>query len=400
MKLLRPIDQALLVLTLAAFCAAAEPVPRAFFGMTLNDPPQHWPEAGFGALRLWDSGTSWKALNPQPGTYDWSNLDQWLELSAANHVDVLYVFGRTPVWASSEPGLQSCAYGAGQCAPPANIRDWENFVRAIVKHSAGRVHAWELWNEANTPEGWQGDMRTLAMMSRIAYNIIKEAQPDAIVLTPSATGLDGPEWMQTYLSEGGAAAADAIAFHGYCCVEAPEEIAELIRRYQDISASFGKKPLWDTEASWGKSSELPEENARVSFVARYYAMHWSAGVARFYWYAWDNKDWGTLASADQALPSGIAYSEIAKWLTQATLIAPCSRQQDIWRCDWSLADGALAILAWSESSSSFRVPDEYVKVLTLEGEMRSASTTEQLGPAPVLFVAEPKRSAGAIFRGH
>jgi hypothetical protein len=296
--------------------------------------------------------------------------------------------------------LQSCSYGAGQCAPPANIRDWENFVRAIVKHSAGRIHAWELWNEANTPEAWHGDSRTLAMMSRIAYNIIKQAQPDAVVLTPSATGPGGPEWMQKYLSEGGAAAADAIAFHGYCCAEAPEKIALLISRYQDVSARFGKKPLWDTEASWGKSSKLSGEDARVSFVARYYALHWSAGVARFYWYAWDNKDWGTLTSAGEVLPSGRAYSEIAKWLTQATLTAPCSRQEEIWRCDWRLADGASATLAWSGSSSSFQVPQEYARVLTLKGEIRPARKTEQLGPAPILFVTQPKRSAGAISRGH
>jgi hypothetical protein len=61
--------------------------------MAMNRPPQHWPDAGFGSLRLWDSGTSWQALNPQPGIYDWSKLDRWLELSAENHVDVLSYLG-------------------------------------------------------------------------------------------------------------------------------------------------------------------------------------------------------------------------------------------------------------------------------------------------------------------
>src|SRR5690349_8663037 len=35
-----------------------------------------------GTTRLWDAGVAWSILEPSSGTYDWSNLDTWLDLLA------------------------------------------------------------------------------------------------------------------------------------------------------------------------------------------------------------------------------------------------------------------------------------------------------------------------------
>src|SRR5262249_32974426 len=161
---------------------ANQVVPQSFFGMdmfadTLAGTP--WPTVGFGGIRLWDNHTNWTYLNPAPGVYDWTNLDAWLDLASAHQVDVLFTFAVTPAWAASNPGL-ACEYHPGACSAPANLADWEAFVRAVVIHSNGRIHYWELWNEPNLTEFWSGGVQTLALMSRRAYAIIKSIDPNAV----------------------------------------------------------------------------------------------------------------------------------------------------------------------------------------------------------------------------
>src|SRR4051812_31465792 len=159
--------------------------PATFFGMTINHPPvtkEVWPDVPIGAIRLWDTGTSWKAMNPASGVYEWSKLDEWLRIAEQHKVDILYTFGRTPDWASSD--LQKkCSYGAGQCAPPKDARSWDEFVRALATHAAGRIKYWEVWNEANTPESWTGSIRQLLDMAKRAKAIIQAVDPKAVILT-------------------------------------------------------------------------------------------------------------------------------------------------------------------------------------------------------------------------
>src|SRR5712692_2241997 len=100
-------------------------VPTTFFGMTGNSglvSRQPWPTVPIGTLRLWDSSVSWAEINTANGTYDFSKLDAWLDKAAANGIpDVLYTFGHTPAFASSNPSDLSCSLGPGQCDPPSDL---------------------------------------------------------------------------------------------------------------------------------------------------------------------------------------------------------------------------------------------------------------------------------------
>jgi hypothetical protein len=59
-----------------------------------------WPTgAAVNSMRLWDTGTLWGEIETSRGVYDWSVLDPWLNIAAANHADVLFTFGGTPTWA-------------------------------------------------------------------------------------------------------------------------------------------------------------------------------------------------------------------------------------------------------------------------------------------------------------
>src|SRR4051812_32441088 len=144
-------------------------------------------------------------------------------------------------------------------------------------------------------------MPTLVTMAQHAYQIIKAAQPDAVVLTPSATWTttSPAQWFSQYFAAGGGRYAGAISFHGYVG-QIPEGI---VSDLQNIRAAAGQyslsnKPIWDTEASWGIDANLSDSTAQANFLARFYILHVSQGVQRFYWYAWDGSDGGKTPASE------------------------------------------------------------------------------------------------------
>lgn len=91
-------------------------VPANYFGMHANSgvalqPPQwwsnSWPLVPIGSMRLW--GVGWAEINTADGAYNWTLLDEWLGDAEKFHVGtVMYTFGMTPQWASSNPNDPTC----------------------------------------------------------------------------------------------------------------------------------------------------------------------------------------------------------------------------------------------------------------------------------------------------
>ena len=385
-----------------ASSVGAGPVPKTMFSMhiqsgALTGTP--WPSVGFGGIRLWDTHTSWSYLNPSRGVYDWSLLDQWLDLAESHHVDVLYTFGVTPSWAAANP-TQACEYHAGACSPSADLRDWEEFVRAVVVHANGRIKYWELWNEPNLSEFWSGDIRGLVLMAQQAYPIIKSIDPNAVVLTPAATASPSnfAIWLAGYFAAGGGDYADIVAFHGYLpsSPPVPEGLNDVLNSINGAMSSSGQtgKPIWDTEASWGTADRLPDLDAQAAYVARSYILQTSLGVQRFYWYAWNSPLWGTLwdGPTNSVLKPGIAFGETYKWLAGATLTSPCSVASDsTWTCLLSRPGGYEAEIIWNTattgvSTQPFAVGERFAQYRDLDGNVTSISgSTVPIGSKPILL---------------
>ena len=383
--------------------SVAGPIPKTMFSMDMQvgalTGGMPWPKVGFGGIRFWDNHTSWSYLNPSRGVYDWTLLDQWLDLAESHNVEVLYTFGITPSWAAANPAL-ACPYHPGACSPPADPRDWDDFVRAVVVHANGRIKYWELWNEPNLTEYWSGDIQTLAGLSQRAYTIIKSIDPNAVVLTPAAVAAPSnfATWLSSYLAAGGADAADIIAFHGYlpATAPAPENVKDEVDSISSALSRIGQagKPIWDTEASWGTTDSLPDLDAQAAYVARAYILRWSLGVQRFYWYAWNSPLWGALwdAPSNSILKPGIAFGETYKWLVGATLTGPCSVASDLtWTCLLSRPGGYSAEIIWNTATTGtstrpFAVEDRFAQYRDLDGNIASISgSTVPIGNKPILL---------------
>lgn len=388
----------------------ASGIPLALFSMHVQSElfsGMPWPSVSFGSMRLWDTYTTWHDLNPSPGNFNWPALDRWLDVAQQHGVDVIYAFGATPTLASSNP-TGKCDYNPGACYPPKDMQDWDNFVRAIATHAAGRIKYWEMWNEANQHEYWSGGIPALVMMTQHASAIIKSISPNAMIFTPSAVGgaVDTSTFLDKFFAAGGGAFVDGVAFHGYVnsIPAIPEDVNRIVDAVQRVMAARGQsgKPLWDTEGSWGSSDHLPGDDARMAFVARHYILQWSKGVQRFYWYAWNDKSYGTLfkSSTGTLEKAGMAYAQVESWLVGANLTAPCSASREsTWTCDLTLASGASGEIVWNAvvnipATIPFTPASNFAQCTDLDGKITQLSSGPiQIGGKPILLIGSRARHA-------
>ena len=423
------------LILIAAICcaipqASAQTVPLTYFGMHMHAgviSRQPWPVVSFGSVRLWDASVAWANINTASGSYDWSNLDKWLAAAQGQNDQLLYTFGRTPQWASSSPYDSSCGSGPGQCDPPNDLNPdgtgtdqrFKDFVTALANHnknsSTAHIKYWELWNEPYNSPSWTGTIAQIVRMASDATAILKSIDPSAVVLVPSVCieGSKGRNWLDAYLAAGGKSYADAVAFHGYVQKRGyplvPENILTYISQTQTILAKYGlqNKPLWDTEASWGNpttsSPAFTDPDMRMGFVARMYLLQQSAGVARFFWYQWNNSTFGTMWIPNPSVPSapgtvlkpGIAYGQVANWLAGATLTSPCSATGTVWTCSYSRPGGYAARVVWDTAqscangtctTSNYQIPSQFVQYRTLNGAtVPVTGSSVPIGYKPILL---------------
>jgi len=363
-----------------------------------------WPAVRFGSIRLWDDDTSWNAIETSRGTYDWSMLDNWVNLAESHHVSIEYTFGRTPSWA-----------GPDQTMPPDDIQDWDDFVTALVTRYKGRIEAYEIWNEVNNPNYWTGTLEQLVLMQQHAHDTIKSIDINAVVLSASFVG-GAMHGLTEFLAYGGAGCVDGVAVHLYPDVTdaaAPEDyLPKWIEGYRSAMREYGLagKRLWNTEFGWGLNTNLPDADLQAGYVARAYILCWSQSVQRNYWYAYDNAGWGTLRVAHSGDPgvlteAGRAYTAVYDWLVGAYITSPCEPGWNgtTWTCGFgrTFPFGYKALAVWdSLGSAEFTVPPGYGQYRDLDGERWPVSpgSTIRIGVRPILFesfspVQGPNRAA-------
>ena len=115
------------------------PIPPTLFGMTIHGAVKKtpWPAIPIGSLRLWDV-VVWAQLNPGPGKYDWSRLDNVVSLYNSHGVyDMVFTFGKIPSWASKNPG-SPCGSSPGLTVAIASISRKAGLVTVTTRSPLNR----------------------------------------------------------------------------------------------------------------------------------------------------------------------------------------------------------------------------------------------------------------------
>lgn len=292
MRRLRPIAALALVLAglttllVANSGVGASPakVPRGFFGIvpqtTLTDEDLSYMAAGgIESVRL---PVSWGTVQPtRNGGYNWSGIDQVVEVTSRAGVRVLpFVYG-TPRWLGKPTALP--------VKNAAQRRAWAAFLKAAVErygpggefwkdHEVEGVNyepaiplplpirTWQIWNEANFfyfafPVSPPAYAKLLTASSRA----IKAADPGAkIVLSglfgePTASGRRGmpaTDFLERlYAVPGFKTRFDGVALHPYAVDT--ETLEELVEAIHEVSRDARDRPdLYVTEMGWGSQNNF------------------------------------------------------------------------------------------------------------------------------------------------
>ena len=376
-----------------------DPIPSTFFGMHIME-PSNWPTIPFATLGK-GTGVSWPYIEQVKNQFNWARLDEFVNLAKAHHMSILFSERGVPPWAAADRSTchSQPPFGDYCSSTVSNMRDWENFVTALVTKYKGQIQVYELWNEPQT--AFTGTLAQFVALTQHEHDIIRSLDPAATILSPSMVSY-GAQYLDSYFATGGTRDIDAVAMHAY--PDPSHDVAETVTTSMtttilSVMSKYGlaDKPLWDTEGSWGyaTSGAITDPNLRAAFVARYYLLHWSIGISRLYWYGWDNDDIGTLWSSRHG-PSeaALAYAQVYNWMHGAMMARPCSLNgarspySAVFTCDLTRRGGYQARAVWNtEGSSTYVAPEKFTRRRNLAGNKYSIPSNHEvpIGLKPVLL---------------
>ncbi len=213
---------------------------------------------------------TWPDLEPQRGVFaqNWFASYEGLFHSLPAGTKVIVDVVDTPSWET----------GSGdEHTPPANPEDYAAFVGALAQRWAGRVAAFEIWNEEDNASWWAGgpNPAAYAALLKATYPVVKAADPRATVVLGGMTGNDYP-FLEGVYAAGGKGSFDAIGVHTdtACDVSAPSSfirymngrmIPDSFLAYREVHAvelaNGDDKPIWMTEMSWRTTAATCDEGA-------------------------------------------------------------------------------------------------------------------------------------------
>jgi len=371
-------------------------IPSTYFGMHINCLGcfSAWPQVNEGMLRLWDCGCTWDSLQPQDKDHwSWGQMDYYVNTAAANNCPIIYTLGEVPQWARTTAGDPS--------SPPAQAADWENYVYTVAQRYAGKIKYFEMWNEVNQPEFYSGDQATMAYLTMLTRRQLNRIDPNIVLLSPSVT--DGAiGWLDIYLTEitkqqqanPSLNLLSGIAWHHYFSLT-PEDDFPLIAGVKSVMTNHGYSslPIYKTEGALNQPAGGATPDQLRASVARELLTQWTQGIRNFNYYTWDIYTPLCQPAPNQAQPNagGIAYREVAKWLTGATMTSLTVDAKNTWQISITRPGSYTGRIIWQASNQTIAtnlqlIDASMTQYRTLEGNTSPITSANVIiGPKPILL---------------
>jgi hypothetical protein len=394
-------------------------VPDEFFGIEyrqLNLHRDKFADINQGLVRIWGRYAGWGHIQPteEEDVWNFSEIDSQLDYIETHlpGAKVLMKLGMAPSWATGVDNDPDVAWGGSEYSGANHMvidtNDWVDYVEKVVSNYDGRegrreIHYYEIWNEVDHKKFWKGGMANMLTLAELAYNKIKQINPNAKVLLPNFTA-NGHLQLDEYLSllsQTGSTFADLADLHIYYGDMTPELTINSALVFKEHLQRWGiNLPVWNSEGSakWDSTEPVPSSEEARGAVARGYILNWAYGHENFMWYNWGpagegyglplvEYDWETLS------PAGEAYKNVAEWLTGARFTD--SNIDDVGNYIVAIdnpAEMVRAYIVWRTSGTFDFTPDSNWGIRqwkTLAGsnnQYNGGSVT--VGVEPVLFEAE------------
>ena len=225
----------------------------------------------------------WQTVEPIKGQLSFPERSRWVESATEKGINSLVVltYGNT-VYDFGKPAQADLdAGGARDCTLP--VRDgnpettaddeyfdaYIRYVDFVSKSLAGKVSAYEIWNEPdikyfNTKDATAADYTE---MLKAAYRTIKNNDPDVTVLG-GAIAFE-TNFIDGMMKAGAGDYMDGLSVHYYLGKGAPEKRSRnRLDEYRDVLVKYGfdKMPVWVTETGWANSNV--DEQTQAQYIIR------------------------------------------------------------------------------------------------------------------------------------
>ena len=376
-------------------------IQDSLFGLHVNGAERGvWPTINFGSLRLWDNATSWTNIETSKGVFDWTNLDKAVSNANQNGVtDFLMVLSGTPTWATNQRNPISLP-APNASGVPANMADWDDWVRAVATRYKGKITNYQPWNEANLKTFYTGTPAQMAELTKRAHDIIKSIDPSATIVAPS-TGLrlNGalqrfyPKFLQELKDRNWP--VDVWSAHTYPnSLGTTNDRRELANKWIGLlkAAKAPNLPLWDTENNYGLGGpgpDFPEQDIKGTKAASWTAVTYldalRLGVSRVYLYQWGpyNDLWGI--QYNDGAPGAIAMNTLQEWIV-GTTYKGCKEAKRKVTCKFRTSDGVNQIVYSETRKKKFKVAKRYKQMCQLDGTCSAVPANRKVRTkSPVLL---------------
>lgn len=122
----------------------------------------------------------WQYIHPEPGVYDFTGSDRFVEFGEEND---MFIVGHTLVWHSQTPDWVFEDENGNPMERDAMIERMRDHIHTIVGHYKGRVHGWDVVNEALNDDGTMRESPWYQIIGEdyvcLAFEFAHEADPDA-----------------------------------------------------------------------------------------------------------------------------------------------------------------------------------------------------------------------------
>jgi endo-1,4-beta-xylanase len=122
----------------------------------------------------------WQYIHPEPGVFDFEGSDRFVEFGEEND---MFIVGHTLVWHSQTPDWVFEDENGDSMEREAMIDRMRDHIYTIVERYKGRVHGWDVVNEALNDDGTMRESPWYQIIGedyvRLAFEFAHEADPDA-----------------------------------------------------------------------------------------------------------------------------------------------------------------------------------------------------------------------------
>jgi hypothetical protein len=239
----------------------------------------------------WDF--SWSTIEPSDDNWNFEAFDTHVRNANDNNKKVFGMLLYDVDWIHTEPGdrPRGVPYVTGDELP-----DYLDYVRETVAHYDGKdgrpkVDAWAIWNEPNLDDRfWCGTKEEFYNLTREAAAVIREANPDAVIVGGAFNSIAADEWVTGIFTSGAMEKVDYIAYHPY--MPSPEVSFNRYASFKALVTPYGfADKIWITEIGYPTAGTaggtealvIPDEEFPEALI-KTIAYLTGAGPKALFWY--------------------------------------------------------------------------------------------------------------------